>query len=52
MLKRSSHVSRMDVRNNHVLICVEQVTSQTLSFSFMVLQDILVRDLKPVTVSL
>uniref|UniRef100_A0A7N5P239 Pregnancy zone protein-like n=1 Tax=Ailuropoda melanoleuca TaxID=9646 RepID=A0A7N5P239_AILME len=50
MLKRSSHVSRMEVSNNHVLIYLEQVTNQTLSFSFMVLQDIPVRDLKPATV--
>ncbi|XP_073734118.1 pregnancy zone protein-like [Callorhinus ursinus] len=50
MLERSSHVSRTEVSNNHVLIYVEQVTNQTLSFSFMVLQDIPVRDLKPATV--
>ncbi|KAF3816366.1 hypothetical protein GH733_014539 [Mirounga leonina] len=50
MLERSSHVSRIEVSNNHVLIYVEQVTNQTLSFSFMVLQDIPVRHLKPVTV--
>ncbi|XP_065379790.1 pregnancy zone protein isoform X3 [Macaca fascicularis] len=50
MLERSSSVSRTEVSNNHVLIYVEQVTNQTLSFSFMVLQDIPVRDLKPAIV--
>ncbi|XP_077026090.1 pregnancy zone protein-like isoform X2 [Tamandua tetradactyla] len=50
MLERSSYVSRTEVSSNHVLIYVEQVTSQTLSFSFTVLQDILVRDLKPAVV--
>nr|XP_055136704.1 pregnancy zone protein [Symphalangus syndactylus] len=50
MLERSSSVSRTEVSNNHVLIYVEQVTNQTLSFSFTVLQDIPVRDLKPATV--
>ncbi|KAL4701297.1 hypothetical protein H8959_015301 [Pygathrix nigripes] len=49
-LERSSSVSRTEVSNNHVLIYVEQVTNQTLSFSFMVLQDIPVRDLKPAIV--
>uniref|UniRef100_A0A0D9RAS5 PZP alpha-2-macroglobulin like n=1 Tax=Chlorocebus sabaeus TaxID=60711 RepID=A0A0D9RAS5_CHLSB len=50
MLERSSSVSRTEVSNNHVLIYVEQVTNQTLSFSFTVLQDIPVRDLKPAIV--
>uniref|UniRef100_A0A673TC33 Alpha-macroglobulin receptor-binding domain-containing protein n=1 Tax=Suricata suricatta TaxID=37032 RepID=A0A673TC33_SURSU len=50
MLERSSHVSRTEVSNNHVLIYVEQVTNQTLSFSFTVLQDIPVRELKPAIV--
>uniref|UniRef100_A0A8C5ZZ79 PZP alpha-2-macroglobulin like n=1 Tax=Marmota marmota marmota TaxID=9994 RepID=A0A8C5ZZ79_MARMA len=50
MLERSSYVSRTEVSNNHVLIYVDQVTNQTLSFSFTVLQDIPVRDLKPATV--
>ncbi|XP_004451443.2 pregnancy zone protein [Dasypus novemcinctus] len=50
MLESSSYVSRTEVSNNHVLIYVEQMTSQTLSFSFMVLQDIPVRDLKPAIV--
>uniref|UniRef100_A0A8C4MHN0 Alpha-2-macroglobulin n=1 Tax=Equus asinus TaxID=9793 RepID=A0A8C4MHN0_EQUAS len=46
MLELSSHVSRTEVSNNHVLIYVEQ----TLSFSFTVVQDIPVRDLKPAIV--
>ncbi|ELK38726.1 Alpha-2-macroglobulin [Myotis davidii] len=50
MLERSNHVSRTEVNNNHVIIYVEQVTAQTLSFSFTVLQDIPVRDLKPAIV--
>ncbi|KAK2498954.1 hypothetical protein MC885_001573, partial [Smutsia gigantea] len=50
MLERSSHVGRTDMSNNHVLIYMEQVTNQTLSFSFTVLQDIPVRDLKPATI--
>uniref|UniRef100_G1PW25 PZP alpha-2-macroglobulin like n=1 Tax=Myotis lucifugus TaxID=59463 RepID=G1PW25_MYOLU len=50
MLERSNHVSRTEVSNNHVIIYVEQVTAQTLSFSFTVLQDIPVRDLKPAIV--
>ncbi|XP_037370273.2 pregnancy zone protein [Talpa occidentalis] len=50
MLERSSQVSRTEVNTNHVLIYVEQVTNQTLSFSFTVLQDIPVRDLKPAIV--
>ncbi|XP_060050334.1 LOW QUALITY PROTEIN: alpha-2-macroglobulin-like [Erinaceus europaeus] len=50
MLEKSSSVSRTEVTTNNVLIYVEQVTNQTLSFSFMVVQDIPVRDLKPAIV--
>nr|XP_019569050.1 PREDICTED: alpha-2-macroglobulin-like isoform X1 [Rhinolophus sinicus] len=46
MLERSNDVSRTEVSNNHVLIYLDKVTNQTLSLSFMVLQDIPVRDLK------
>ncbi|XP_066211828.1 pregnancy zone protein-like isoform X1 [Saccopteryx leptura] len=49
-LELSSQVSRTEVSNNHVIIYVEEVTEQTLSFSFTVLQDIPVRDLKPAIV--
>ncbi|XP_036923698.1 pregnancy zone protein-like [Sturnira hondurensis] len=47
MLERSDQVSRTEVSNNHVIIYVEKVTDKTLNFSFTVLQDIPVRDLKP-----
>ncbi|KAM8776857.1 pregnancy zone protein-like [Rhynchonycteris naso] len=50
MLETSSQVSRTEVGNNNVIIYVEEVTEQTLSFSFTVLQDIPVRDLKPAIV--
>ncbi|XP_014649443.1 PREDICTED: alpha-2-macroglobulin-like [Ceratotherium simum simum] len=50
MLELSRHVSRTEVSNNNVLIYVEQITNQTLSFSFTVVQDIPVRDLKPAVV--
>uniref|UniRef100_A0A8C6R234 Alpha-2-macroglobulin n=1 Tax=Nannospalax galili TaxID=1026970 RepID=A0A8C6R234_NANGA len=50
MLERSNRVSRTEVSNNHVLIYLDKVSNQTLNFSFMVLQDIPVRDLKPAIV--
>ncbi|KAM5336307.1 pregnancy zone protein-like [Glossophaga mutica] len=50
MLESSSHVSRTEVSNNHVIIYVDEVTDKTLNFSFTVLQDIPVRDLKPAIV--
>ncbi|VCX41196.1 unnamed protein product [Gulo gulo] len=50
MLERSNHVSRTEVSNNHVLIYLDKVTNQTLSMSFMVLQDVPVRELKPAIV--
>ncbi|XP_007935408.1 alpha-2-macroglobulin [Orycteropus afer afer] len=50
MLERASHVSRTEVSNNHVLIYLDKVTNQTLSLSFMVLQDVPVKDLKPAIV--
>uniref|UniRef100_A0A2K6FWT0 Alpha-2-macroglobulin n=1 Tax=Propithecus coquereli TaxID=379532 RepID=A0A2K6FWT0_PROCO len=50
MLERYNHVSRTEVSNNHVLIYLDKVSNQTLSFSFTVLQDIPVRDLKPAIV--
>nr|KAF6493296.1 alpha-2-macroglobulin [Rousettus aegyptiacus] len=52
MLERSNDVSRTEVSNNHVLIYLDKVTNQTLSLSFMVLQDIPVRDLKPAIVKI
>uniref|UniRef100_A0A8C0XD05 Alpha-2-macroglobulin n=1 Tax=Castor canadensis TaxID=51338 RepID=A0A8C0XD05_CASCN len=50
LLTRSSHMSRTEVSSNNVLIYLDQVTSQTLSFSFTVQQDIPVRNLKPALV--
>ncbi|XP_010606099.1 alpha-1-inhibitor 3-like isoform X2 [Fukomys damarensis] len=50
MLERSDHVSRTEVSNSKVLIYVDQVTNETLSFSFTVVQDIPVRNLKPALV--
>ncbi|XP_075863796.1 alpha-2-macroglobulin-like isoform X2 [Microcebus murinus] len=50
MLERSNHVSRTEVSNDHVLIYLDKVPKNTLSFSFTVLQDIPVRDLKPAIV--
>ncbi|NP_001166532.1 murinoglobulin-1 precursor [Cavia porcellus] len=47
MLERSDHVSRTEVNKNNVLIYVDQVTNETLNFSFDVLQDVPVRNLKP-----
>ncbi|KAM6162667.1 LOW QUALITY PROTEIN: alpha-2-macroglobulin-like [Erethizon dorsatum] len=50
MLERSGHVSRTEVSNNNVLIYLDQVINQTQSFSFTVLQDVPVRNLKPALV--
>uniref|UniRef100_A0A8C2VZ12 Alpha-2-macroglobulin-like n=1 Tax=Chinchilla lanigera TaxID=34839 RepID=A0A8C2VZ12_CHILA len=50
MLERSGNVSRTEVSSNHVLIYVDQVTNHTLHFSFTVLQDVPVRNLKPALV--
>ncbi|XP_028616918.1 alpha-2-macroglobulin-P [Grammomys surdaster] len=50
MLETSVHVSRTEVSNNHVLIYLDKVSNQTLNLSFMVQQDIPVRDLKPAIV--
>ncbi|KAM5336306.1 alpha-2-macroglobulin [Glossophaga mutica] len=50
MLESSNDVSRTEVSSNHVLIYLDKVTNQTLSLSFIVLQDIPVRDLKPAIV--
>ncbi|XP_040593033.1 alpha-1-inhibitor 3 [Mesocricetus auratus] len=49
-LERSEHVSRTEVSNNKVLLYVDQVTNQTLAFSFVVQQDIPVRNLQPAIV--
>ncbi|XP_052577522.1 murinoglobulin-1-like [Peromyscus californicus insignis] len=49
-LERSEHVSRTEVSNNNVLLYVDQVTNQTLAFSFVIQQDIPVRNLQPAIV--
>ncbi|EHB11231.1 Murinoglobulin-1 [Heterocephalus glaber] len=41
---------RKEVNNSNVLIYVDQVTNQTLSFAFTVVQDVPVRNLKPALV--
>ncbi|XP_035316209.1 alpha-1-inhibitor 3 isoform X1 [Cricetulus griseus] len=49
-LERSEHVSRTEVSTNKVLLYVDQVTNQTLTFSFVIQQDIPVRNLQPAIV--
>ncbi|OBS67847.1 hypothetical protein A6R68_03612, partial [Neotoma lepida] len=49
-LERSEHVSRTEVSINNVLLYVDQVTNQTLSFSFVIQQDIPVKNLQPAIV--
>ncbi|KAM6216261.1 pregnancy zone protein-like [Rhynchocyon petersi] len=43
-------IPRTEVSTNHVLIYFEKLTNQSLSFSFLVEQDIEVENLKPATV--
>ncbi|XP_036037834.1 murinoglobulin-1-like [Onychomys torridus] len=49
-LERSEHVSRTEVSNSNVLLYVDQVTNQTLAFSFVIQQDIPVKNLQPAIV--
>uniref|UniRef100_A0A8C6IDN1 Murinoglobulin 2 n=1 Tax=Mus spicilegus TaxID=10103 RepID=A0A8C6IDN1_MUSSI len=49
-LERLEHVSRTEVSNNNVLLYLDQVTNQTLAFSFIIQQDIPVRNLQPAIV--
>ncbi|XP_038176281.1 murinoglobulin-1-like isoform X2 [Arvicola amphibius] len=49
-LERSEHVSRTEVSTNNVLFYMDQVTNQTLTFSFVVQQDIPVINLQPAIV--
>ncbi|XP_036614485.1 alpha-2-macroglobulin-like [Trichosurus vulpecula] len=51
-LVKPGYLSKTEVSNNHVLLYVEKMTNQTLSFSFSVTQDIPVRDLKPAVVKI
>ncbi|KAM6383238.1 alpha-2-macroglobulin-like isoform 3-T6 [Alca torda] len=43
-------IQRTEVSANHVLLYIEQLSSETLSFSFSVERDVPVRDLKPAQV--
>ncbi|XP_074445014.1 alpha-2-macroglobulin-like isoform X1 [Larus michahellis] len=43
-------IQRTEVSTNHVLLYIEQLSSQTLSFSFSVERDVPVRGLKPAQV--
>ncbi|XP_044535461.1 alpha-2-macroglobulin-like [Gracilinanus agilis] len=52
MLVKSGRLSKTEVTSNHVLLYVEKLTNETLSFSFTVNQDIPVRDLKPAVVKI
>ncbi|XP_014421040.2 pregnancy zone protein [Camelus ferus] len=49
-LQEKPQIQRTEVSTNHVLIYFEELTNQTLSFSFLVEQDIQVKNLKPATV--
>ncbi|XP_038175866.1 pregnancy zone protein-like [Arvicola amphibius] len=49
-LQNQPNIQRTDVTTNHVLIYIEKLTSQSLSFSFLVEQDIPVKNLKPAPV--
>uniref|UniRef100_A0A8I5Y1T7 Murinoglobulin 1 like 1 n=1 Tax=Rattus norvegicus TaxID=10116 RepID=A0A8I5Y1T7_RAT len=49
-LERLGHVSRTEVTTNNVLLYLDQVTNQTLSFSFIIQQDIPVKNLQPAIV--
>ncbi|KAM5333821.1 pregnancy zone protein-like isoform 2-T2 [Glossophaga mutica] len=49
-LQEKPQIQRTEVSTNHVLIYFEELTKQTLSFSFSVEQDIQVENLKPAIV--
>ncbi|XP_036923697.1 pregnancy zone protein-like [Sturnira hondurensis] len=49
-LQENPQIQRTEVSTNHVLIYLEELTKQALSFSFSVEQDIQVQNLKPATV--
>ncbi|XP_054974413.1 pregnancy zone protein-like [Sorex araneus] len=49
-LQEMPQIQRTEVNTNHVLIYFEKLTSEVLSFSFSVEQDIQVENLKPATV--
>ncbi|XP_023984905.1 pregnancy zone protein-like [Physeter macrocephalus] len=49
-LQERPRIQRTEVSTNHVLIYFEELTHQSLSFSFSVEQDIPIKNLKPATV--
>ncbi|CAO2606747.1 Pregnancy zone protein [Lemmus lemmus] len=49
-LQNQPNIQRTDVTTNHVLVYIEKLTRQSLSFSFLVEQDIPVKNLKPAAV--
>ncbi|XP_029415660.1 pregnancy zone protein-like isoform X2 [Nannospalax galili] len=49
-LQDKLNIKRTEVSTNHVLVYFEKLTNQILSFSFLVEQDIQVKNLKPATV--
>ncbi|KAM6216260.1 pregnancy zone protein-like [Rhynchocyon petersi] len=49
-LQERPQIPRTEVSTNHVLIYFEKLTNQSLSFSFLVEQDIEIENLKPATV--
>ncbi|XP_076796626.1 murinoglobulin-1-like isoform X2 [Arvicanthis niloticus] len=49
-LEKLEHVSRTEVSKDNVLFYLDQVTNQTLAFSFIIQQDIPVRNLQPAIV--
>nr|XP_044995643.1 pregnancy zone protein-like [Jaculus jaculus] len=49
-LQAQPDIQRTEVSTNHVLIYFEKLTKEILSFSFLVEQDILVKNLKPAPV--
>nr|XP_034368490.1 murinoglobulin-1-like [Arvicanthis niloticus] len=49
-LEKLEHVSRTEVSNDNVLFYLDQVTNQTLAFSFIIQQDIPVKNLQPAIV--
>lgn len=49
-LQNHPNIQRTEVNTNHVLVYTEELTNQTLSFAFLVEQDIPVENLKPAPV--
>ncbi|XP_051011619.1 pregnancy zone protein-like [Acomys russatus] len=49
-LQSQMNIQRTEVSTNHVLIYIEKLTNQTMSFSFLVEQDIPVKNLQPASI--